>query len=557
MSKHPSVISDRGQSDSNRDSQFDVLVVGAGASGLYSIYKLRQMGFRVHAFEAADGVGGTWYWNRYPGCRCDVESLEYSFSFSEELQQEWHWEDRFSTQQQILEYMNHVAQRFELLPHISFNTRVKSAHFDSQRSIWTLTTDAGDSYEAPFTIMATGNLSTPRVPDIAGLDTFEGDWYHTGYWPKQGVDFSGKKTAVIGTGSSGVQMIPVIAQQASQLTVFQRTANFILPARNGPLDVQVESEHKASYSERRKAAAFTPFGIAGYPAPTTSAVELDASQRDAIYEAKWQAGGTISYLYAFTDLLVNEASNETAAEFVRNKIRGIVDDPEVAELLCPDNHPIGTKRLVMDTNYFETYNLPHVELVDVRRAPIECFTPNGIRTAEADYQFDAIAIATGFDAMTGAMKEIEITTDSGADINQKWQDGPRTYLGLMVAGFPNLFMITGPQSPGVKSNMLFSIEQHTNWIIDCLSHLREQDCIEIEAQQSAEDAWVVHNNAVANSTLYPKANSWYMGANIPGKPRIFMPYVGGVESYVKKCEAVVANGYEGFNLTKSRRSKSA
>lgn len=545
------------RTDEIPSDNFDVLVVGAGASGLYSIYKLRELGFKVHAFESGDGVGGTWYWNRYPGCRCDVESLEYSYSFSEALQQEWHWRDRFSTQGQILDYMNHVAERFDLLPHISFNTRIRSAHYDNEKSIWTLTTDQGDSFTAPFTIMATGNLSTPRVPDIAGLDEFEGDWYHTGIWPKEGVDFSGLKVGVIGTGSSGVQMIPVIAEQASELTVFQRTANFILPAHNGPIDPELERKHKENYPQLRKAAAFTPFGIAGYPPPDAAAMDVPSAERQAIYEAKWQLGGTISYLYSFTDLLTNEESNETAAEFVRNKIRSVVKDPEVAELLCPVNHPIGTKRLVMDTNYFETYNHDHVKLVDVRAAPIERFTATGLRTSNADYEFDAIAIATGFDAMTGAMKEIDIKTSAGFEIGEKWQDGPRTYLGIMVAGLPNLFMITGPQSPGVKSNMLFSIEQHVNWIADCLCHLRENSFVEIKAQQSAEDEWVEHNNAVADSTLYPKANSWYMGANIPGKPRIFMPYVGGVESYVKKCDEVAANGYRGFTMSKAPQRETA
>jgi len=526
----------------------DVLIVGAGAAGLYAVYKLRQLGFRVQAFETADGVGGTWYWNRYPGCRCDVESLEYSYSFSEELQQEWHWNDRFSTQEQILEYLNHVADRFALLPHIRFNTRIASARYDSELACWTLHTDDGCSYRAPFTIMATGNLSTPRLPAIPGLDEFEGDSYHTGLWPSEGVDFSGQRVGVIGTGSSGVQMIPEIARQASELVVFQRTANFILPAHNGPIDAEVERRHKAEYAHRRQAAASTPFGIAGYPPPTQAAGELSEQERNAIYEKKWQAGGTISYLYSFTDLLIDAAANQTAAEFVRNKIRSIVKDPQVAELLCPDNHPIGTKRLVMDTNYFETYNLDHVKLVDVRSAPIHRFTATGIRTADSDYELDAVAIATGFDAMTGAMKDIDIRTDNGVDISTKWHDGPRTYLGIMVAGFPNMFMITGPQSPGVKSNMIFSIEQHTNWIADCLVHMRANNCDEIRADQVAEDQWVEHNNAVADSTLYPKANSWYMGANIPGKPRIFMPYVGGVESYVKKCRQVVDNGYEGFSL---------
>jgi len=535
-------------SSARADLDADVLVVGAGAAGLYSIYKLRQLGFRVLAFEAADGVGGTWYWNRYPGCRCDVESMEYSYSFSEELQQEWHWNDRFSTQQQILEYLNHVAERFELLPLVSFNTRITKAHYDSKKACWTLNTDQGQTFRAPYTIMATGNLSTPRLPDIAGLDDFEGDWYHTGLWPSDGVDFSGQRVGVIGTGSSGVQMIPIVAEQAKELFVFQRTANFILPAHNGPIEADDERRHKAEYPARRKAAAFTPFGIAGYPPPTQAARDVSDHDRDGIYEQKWQAGGTISYLYSFTDLLVDESANQTAAEFVRNKIRSTVKDPQVAELLCPDNHPIGTKRLVMDTNYFETYNLQHVTLVDVRSAPIQRFTRKGIQTSEAEYELDAVAIATGFDAMTGAMKEIDIQTDAGMDISSKWVDGPRTYLGIMVAGFPNMFMITGPQSPGVKSNMIFSIEQHINWIADCLVHMRDNDCNEIQAQQSAEDDWVEHNNAVADSTLYPKANSWYMGANIPGKPRIFMPYVGGVESYVQKCEQVVSNGYEGFSL---------
>lgn len=526
----------------------DVLVVGAGVAGLYAIYKLRQLGFSVRAIEAGSGVGGTWFWNRYPGCRCDVESLEYSYSFSEELQQEWHWDERYGTQAQILQYLNQVADRFDLRTDITFSTRIATANFDRDASQWTLTTTEGESLTASHCIMAVGNLSTPRTPDFAGLESFSGNWYHTGMWPHDGVDFSGQRVAVIGTGSSGVQSIPHIAQQASHLTVFQRTANFILPARNAPIPDEEERSHKANYAERRVAAYETPFGISGYPPPANKALEVTTEQRDADYEFKWQRGGQISFLYAYQDLLTNPQANQTAADFVRNKIRGIVKNPQVAELLCPDDHPIGTKRLILDTGYFETFNRDNVSLVDVRSAPIKAFTTSGLKTQDAEYEFDAVVFATGFDAMTGALREIDITASGGVDLRQKWQDGPRTYLGLMVAGLPNLFMVTGPQSPGVKSNMMLSIEHHINFIADSLVHLREHGLAQIQAEQSAEDAWVEHNNEVANATLYPHANSWYMGANIPGKPRIFMPYVGGVQNYAKKVAELVANDYEGFEM---------
>lgn len=537
----------------NRDNEStqpsaDVLVVGAGVAGLYAIYKLRELGFSVQVIEAGSGVGGTWFWNRYPGCRCDVESLEYSYSFSEELQQQWHWKERYGTQSQILEYLNHVADRFDLRKNILFNTRVVSATFQESEKQWTLRTDDGQVFSAPFCIMATGNLSTPRTPDFPGLDSFTGQTYHTGIWPHEGVDFTGKRVAVIGTGSSGVQSIPLIARQASHLTVFQRTANFILPARNGPMPVDHEQQHKASYPERRRAAFQTPFGISGYPPPTHKAMDVSAEQREAGYEKKWENGGQISFLYAYQDLLTDEQANETAAEFVRNKIRSIVKDPDVAEILCPDDHPIGTKRLILDTGYFETFNRDNVTLVDVRKAPIETFTPTGLKTSEAGYEFDAVVFATGFDAMTGALREIEISSTDGTSLRKKWQDGPRTYLGLMVAGLPNLFMVTGPQSPGVKSNMMLSIEHHVNFIADALVHLREHGLSLMQAQPQAEEDWVAHNNEVANATLYPRANSWYMGANIPGKPKIFMPYVGGVQHYTEKVAALVANDYQGFEM---------
>jgi len=530
-------------------ADLDVIVVGGGLGGLYTLHRMRSLGLSARAFEAGGGVGGTWYWNRYPGCRCDVESLEYSYSFSPELEQEWHWPERYGTQPQILEYIEHVADRFDLRKDVQLDTRVVSAYFDGARHLWTITTEQGETVSAPYVVMATGNLSTPRVPDVPGLERFRGRWYHTGMWPHEGVDFTGQRVGVIGTGSSGVQSIPLIAAQARHLHVFQRTANFILPAQNRPLDPEEERAHKASYRERRIAAYDTPFGIAGYPPPTKSALEASPEEREATYARKWNQGGTISFLYSYTDLLLDEAANETAAEFVRARIRAIVKDPRTAELLCPDSHPIGTKRLILDTGYFETFNRDNVTLVDARRAPIECVTEKGLRTAEADYELDAIVFATGFDAMTGAMKEIDIRTDAGADLRRKWADGPRTYLGIMMAGFPNLFMVTGPQSPGVKSQMILSIEQHVDFIARCLVQLRLAGHTCIEPEPAAEEAWVKHNNEVADATLYPKANSWYMGANIPGKPRIFMPYVGGVHNYYRRCNEIIANGFEGFRMT--------
>jgi cyclohexanone monooxygenase len=542
-----SIVSD---TEAKRDNDsLDVIIVGAGVGGLYALHKLRNLGYRARIYEAAGDVGGTWYWNRYPGCRCDVESLEYSFSFDDDLQQEWQWPERYGGQPVILDYVNHVADRFDLRKDIQFNTRIKSAKFSNADNRWTITTSDGESMSALYCVMATGNLSTPRKPDWPGFDDFKGRIEHTGLWPHCSVDFTGLRVGVIGTGSSGVQSIPLIAKEAKHVTVFQRTANFSLPARNEPMRAEKEAAHKAEYSERREAAYFTPFGIAGFPPPTQSALDVSEEERNAAYESKWAEGGSISYLYAFTDLLTNKTANDTASEFARNKIRATVKDQKTAELLCPYNHPIGTKRLILDTDYYETYNLDHVDLVDVRSAPIEGLTEKGVKTTDAEYELDMIVFATGFDAMTGAMKEIDIQTDAGAKIGAKWEDGPRTYLGIMMADFPNLFMITGPQSPGVKSQMILSCEQHVDWIADCLEHLRSTGKSKIVPETKAEDDWVAHNNAVADATLYPLANSWYMGANIPGKPRIFMPYVGGVEAYKKRCDAVAAAGYKGFQIS--------
>jgi len=428
-------------------ARFDAIIVGAGVGGLYAIHRLRKLGLKVHAFEAGGGVGGTWYWNRYPGCRCDVESMEYSYSFSDELQQEWRWPERYGTQPEILRYINHVADRFDLRRDIEFNTRVNEAALDSRTNRWTVKTDKGSAAIARFCIMATGNLSTPRTPNYPGLDSFKGQWYHTGLWPHEGVDFTGLRVGVIGTGSSGVQSIPIIANQAKHLYVFQRTANFSLPARNAPMDPAKERSHKVDYPERRRAAFDTPFGIAGYPPPVKSALDATEEERLRAYEAKWAEGGSISFLYSFTDLLINKESNETASEFVRRKICATVKDSKTAELLCPNDHPIGTKRLILDTDYYETYNRDNVTLVDIRSRPIEKIISTGLRTADADYALDAIVFATGFDAMTGAMKEIDIHTDAGMSVREKWEHGPRTCLGIMIAEFPKSIYDHWPAEP--------------------------------------------------------------------------------------------------------------
>ena len=545
---------DASQSPARTARQLDVAIVGGGLAGLYAIHRLRGLGLKVRAYEAGSGIGGTWFWNRYPGARCDVESLEYSYSFSNELQQEWKWPERYGTQPEILKYINHVADRFDLRRDVQLNTRIKAATFDSRANEWTLRTEDGpegsETIRARYCVMAAGNLSTPRVPDFKGIQGFKGKWYHSGLWPHEGVDFTGLRVGVIGTGSSGVQMIPIIASQAKHLHVFQRTANFSLPARNGPMEPERERRHKAEYPARRAAAAETPFAIAGHPKPTKSALDVPADERNRAYESKWQEGGSISYLYSYTDLLVNKESNDTASEFVRNKIRDTVKDQKTAELLAPKDHPIGTKRLCLDTNYYETYNRDNVTLVDVRSAPIQEITETGVRTAAGDYELDAIVFATGFDAMTGALREIDIRTSDGAVLADHWAGGPLTYLGLMVSGFPNMFVITGPGSPGVKTQMIASIEQHVDWIADAIDHLHKHQLDRIAPDADAENEWVSHVNAVADSTLYPLANSWYVGANIPGKPRVFMPYVGGFDRYKKRCDEVAAGGYPGFTLSR-------
>lgn len=526
---------------------YDAIVVGAGFSGLYMLYRLRELGMSVRVLEAGDDIGGTWYWNRYPGARCDVPSIEYSYSFSKELEQEWQWSERYPAQPEILRYIHHVADRFDLRRDIQLNTRVQAATFDDTQQQWHITT-SDERFSARFCIMATGCLSVSRIPDIPGLDAFTGEHYHTGNWPHEGVDFTGKRVGVIGTGSSGIQSIPVIAEQASHLYVFQRTPNFSIPAHNRPLTPEEDAAVKANYDTRRQEARHSNFGT-NFIINNQSALEVSPEERLAEYERRWEHGG-LNFLVGFNDLLFNPNANETAAEFVRDKIRQTVHDPETAAALLPDDHPIGTKRICADTHYYETFNRDNVTLVNLRHAPIEHITARGIRTQASEYDLDVIVFATGFDAMTGALANIDIRGKDGQALRDKWQDGPRTYLGLMSAGFPNLFTITGPGSPSVLSNMIVSIEQHVEWIADCLAHMQQHQLERIEATPDAEDAWVEHVNAVAHMTLFPQAKSWYMGANIPGKPRIFMPYVGGVGAYRQKCDEVVREGYSGFVLDK-------
>ena len=536
------------------DVDMDVVVVGAGFAGLYMLHRLRNAGFRTVVLEAADGVGGTWYWNRYPGARCDIQSQDYSYSFDPELDETWEWSERYATQPEILRYVNHVADKHDLRRDIRFETRVASATWDEAGRRWTIETEAGDSITARHYVMATGCLSMPKTPDIEGADRFGRDVYFTSRWPHEGVDFTGKRVAVIGTGSSAIQSIPIIAEQADQLTVFQRTPNFSLPAHNGPIAPEKRAEFEGRRAEYRHDAKWSRVGVPLERAEQ-GAFDVDEEERRRRYEEGYAKGELFPILGAFNDLLVNPAANETAAEFLRDKIRAIVEDPDTAEKLCPTDFPVGSKRLCLDSGYYETFNQPHVRLVDLRSTPITTITETGIDTSDESFEFDAIVYATGFDAMTGAIVNVDITGRDGTTIAEKWAHGPQTYLGLGSAGFPNLFLITGPGSPSVLSNMMVSIEQHVDWIADCLEHLRDEGFEVIEPTETAEAAWVQHVNDWASITLYPHANSWYMGANVPGKPRVFLPYVGGVDRYRQVCIDVVEQGYLGFERRGAERTE--
>ena len=527
----------------------DIVIVGAGFAGLYMLHKARGLGLNACVFEAGPSVGGTWYWNRYPGARVDVESQEYSYSFSPELEDEWQWSERYAAQPELLRYLNHVADRFDLRRDIHLDTRVTEAVYDSRSNRWNVKTDKGDNVAARFCVMATGCLSAPKQIDIPGADTFKGEVFNTSSWPELHPDFSGKRVGIIGTGSSSVQTITEIAPEVGSLHVFQRTPNFSVPAHNGPADPEVFRQWRANREANRQAGREHPIGIVAAVVTDKLISETPVEERLRVYEERWAKGG-FAFGGAFVDLLITKEANDTFVDFVAEKVRKVVKDPEVAEKLIPRTYPVGSKRVCVDTGYFEVFNRDNVTLVDISKAPVT-ITPTGVTIGGVAYELDALIFGLGFDAMTGALSKIDIRGRNGEALRDKWEGGPRTYLGLMVAGFPNLFLVTGPGSPSVLSNMVVSIEQHVDWISSCIAALSRQQQDVIEATTDAEDAWVSHVNEVADMTLYPQANSWYIGANVPGKPRVFMPYVGGVGVYRQKCDEVAANRYEGFALSRS------
>ena len=528
--------------------EFDAIVVGAGFAGLYMLHKLRALGLSARVIEAGTGVGGTWYWNRYPGARVDINSMEYSFSFDPELEREWRWSERYAPQEELLRYANHVADRYDLRPDIQLETRVEGAFWDEAAERWTVSTDRGATCIARWVVMATGCLSTPKPIDIPGIGDFAGAVHKTFAWPRDGVDFTGLRVGVIGTGSSAIQSIPVIAEQAAHLTVFQRTPNYSMPAWNGP----ISSEEYADWDANRAAYRATARSQ-GFAALTGGsdriAADFSPTEQRAEFERRWQIGG-LPMMSIFADVLVEPAANRAAAVLMADKIRSLVDDPATADKLIPNSYPIGTKRLCVDTGYYATFNRPSVALVNLNETPIDRITAQGVRTAAGEVALDAIVLATGFDAMTGTLERMDIRGRGGLKLKDKWAHGPLTYLGLTIAGFPNLFVVTGPGSPSVLTNMMMSIEQHVEWIADCIGHMAERQLAVIEATPEAEAEWVAHVGDVADTTLFPKANSWYMGANVPGKVRVFLPYVGGFPTYVDACREVVANNYAGFVMAK-------
>jgi len=531
--------------------EFDAVIIGAGFSGLGMLKSLRdKLGLRVRVYEAGDTVGGTWYWNRYPGARCDSDSYIYCFTWDRDLLQEWEWTERYPEQPEILRYLEHVAARHDLKRDIRFKTLITGAEFNESSNWWTVHTDKGESITARYLITAVGTLSSTNMPKFKGLELFTGKWYHTSRFPKEGVDFTGKRVAVVGTGATAVQAIPEISLQAKHLTVFQRTPNYCVPARNGKVDSEVVRRRKADYDNIVTRIRESFFGQEHYFIPK-SVLETTPEEREREFDRMWDAGGFAFWLANYQDMFFSQEANDLIADYLKRKIRQTVKDPVVAEKLIPKNHPYGTKRQPLDTNYFETFNKPNVRLVDASTdGGIEEITENGIRAGGKEYEFDIIVFATGFDAMTGPLVSLNLQGRGGRTLTQEWADGPHTYLGVAMAGFPNLFTITGPQSPSVLTNMPVAIEQHIEWIAGCIDWMRQHGKHVIEATTSAQDAWVAHVNEVVGATLMPKANSWYMGANIAGKPRGFLPYLdpAGIGGYRKRCDDIAAGGYEGFAI---------
>ena len=526
----------------------DAVVVGAGFSGMYQLHKLRDMGLSVKVFEAGEDVGGTWYWNRYPGARVDIESMAYSFSFSKELEQDWVWSEKYSPQPELLRYAQHVAERFDLKRDISFNTRVESAHFDEDNDQWLVTTQCGKRVRARYLVMATGVLSAAKTPDIAGRDSYKGETYQTGLWPKEGVDFTGKRVAIIGTGSSAVQSIPLIAEEADELVVYQRTAAYSTPAFNRPLTNSEIDTMKGNYDQYRQEQRLSPAGIINPERQLERVMDVPKEERQRRFEEAWDEGLLTGLMSTFSDIQLDEDANDEVAEFIRDRIRNTVQDRQTADDLTPKAYPYATKRPCIDTNYYETYNRENVSLVNLRRTPIETITETGIETSDGAREFDAIVYAIGFDAMTCPLLRVDIRGRSGKRLVDAWIDGPRSYLGIAIHGFPNLFTITGPSSPSVLSNMLVSIEQHVDWVSDCIGWMNENSKTAIEPSDAAERDWAEHTAHLAGMTLFPQADSWYMGANVPGKPRMFLAYVGGVGAYRLICDQIAATGYHGFDV---------
>jgi cation diffusion facilitator CzcD-associated flavoprotein CzcO len=527
----------------------DVVVVGAGFGGLYALHKFRSLGLSVRVFEAAPDVGGTWYYNRYPGARCDVESVDYCYSFSDELQQGWTWTEKYATQAEILEYINWVADKLDLRRHITFATRVGAAVLDEKALRWNVSTDTGEIVNARFVVMATGPLSAAMTPDIPGLDTFGGQTYHTAHWPHENVDFTGKRVAVIGTGSSGIQSIPIIAEQAEHLYVFQRSPNYSVPAGNRPLTAEEVADIKANYSERRRM-SWRSGGGSPHIAHPKLTLQASPEERREAFETRWELGGVL-FSKTFSDQMITLEANDEARKFYEEKIRAVIGDPQLAEMLIPTDHPIGTKRICTDTNYFQTFNRDNVTLVSVRNTPIESIDDTGISTVDAHYDIDALVLATGFDAMTGTLAKIDIVGRGGEKLAEDWADGPRTYLGLGTDGFPNLFLVSGPGAPAVLANMVLHAEAHVNWIADAIGHLDNHGYAALEPTADAVDNWIAECAQRAEATLFTKANSWYLGANVPGKPRMFMLFLGGFGVYLDICNEVAGAGYKGFDLIKA------
>jgi len=528
--------------------RYDVVVIGAGMSGMYLTYRLRELGLSFRVYEAGTDLGGTWYWNRYPGARFDSESYTYGYSFSEELLEEWEWSEHFSAQPETLSYLNYVADKFDLRKSIQFETRIENATYDEAQNIWEIRTGLSECVQAKFLITAIGVLSAPYIPDFDGIGNFRGGSWHTSLWPHQPVSFGDKNVGVIGTGATAVQMIPEIAKDVGHLTVFQRTANYCVPAGNGPIDAETQLKIKGSYPEIWKRCSET-FGCFLHGFDDRSALEVSPETRQAFYEELYQERGFALWLGNFADIMTNNEANETLAEFIREKIHARIDDPKVAGKLVPMDHAFGTKRVPLEHGYYEAYNRENVALVDIRATPIEEITAKGVRTTAAEYEFDIIIYATGFDAVTGAFSNINIRGEGGQLLNDKWIDGPLTYLGLQTAGFPNLFTVVGPHNGSTFCNLPRCIEQNVEWVTACLRYMRDNKIERINPTVEAEEAWTAHVNETVEGTLIPQTDSWFMGANIPGKKRNFLLYAGGSPFFREKCEEIVANGYEGFEFS--------